>query len=284
MNHELENMKKTLTGIIGYPLHHTLSPLMHNSVFKKYKMNWEYGVYETKPEDVGKFMKKMRSDGMRGVNVTVPHKHLAMKYLDKIDKAAKTVGAVNTVINKKGKLTGYNTDYLGFAQTLKDNNVKLKNRTVVMFGSGGAAHAVAYEINSQKPKEFHIVNIDIPMAERLSEKIKLKNYKIWMLKPSRALDEIIARADFIINTTSVGLDKKSMPYKIAKIKKGTPVYDIIYNPAVTPFLKRAKKLGGKIINGIDMLIYQGMEAFKIWTGKKSDYRLIKSKLRKFFAS
>jgi shikimate dehydrogenase len=277
-------MKKTLTGIIGFPLHHTLSPQMHNSVFKKYKMKWEYGVYETKPEDVGKFIKKMRAEKIRGINITVPHKHLVMKYLDKIDKAAKTVGAVNTVINKNGKLTGYNTDYLGFERTLKNHNIRVKGKTVVMFGAGGAAHAVAYAINAGKPKEFHIVNIDIPMAERLSEKLKLKNYKIWMLKPNKGLDEIIARADLVINTTSVGLDKKSTPYKIVKIKKNTPVYDIIYNPAATPFLKRAKKLGGKIINGIDMLIYQGMEAFKIWTGKKSDYGLIKRKLRKYFSA
>jgi shikimate dehydrogenase len=276
-------MKKTLTGIIGYPLHHTLSPLMHNSVFKKYRMNWEYTAFETKPEEVGRFFKKMRADGLRGINVTVPHKHHAMKFLDKIDKAAKTVGAVNTVVNARGKFTGYNTDFIGFAVTLKKNNIRLKNKTVVMFGSGGAAHAVAYEINSQKPREFHIVNIDIPMSERLCEKLRLKNYKIWKLKPNRMLDEIIAKADFIINTTSVGMDKKSTPYKIAKIKKRTPVYDIIYNPAMTPFLKRAKKLGARVINGLDMLIYQGMEAFKLWTGRKSDYGVIKRTLNKYFA-
>ncbi len=274
--------KKTVTGIIGYPLSHTLSPLMHNSVFKKKKMNWEYLVFETKPENTGAMVKRVRKENIRGINVTIPHKHAVMKHLDRIDRAARAIGAVNTVVNSGGKLTGYNTDYLGFMQTLKKNRINLKNKKVVMLGAGGAAHALGYCINAMKPKEFYVFNIDIPMIENLVKKLKLRNVITGDLKPSSDKDAIFARADLVINATSVGMDGKKHPYKIKKLKKGCVVYDIIYNPEKTPLLLNAKKLGAKAINGLDMLILQGMEAFKLWTGKKSDYNLISGKLKAYF--
>ncbi|MFP4466305.1 MAG: shikimate dehydrogenase [Candidatus Goldiibacteriota bacterium] len=279
----MKNNEKTITGIIGYPLGHTLSPAMHNAVYKKYKMNWEYRVFETPPNDVGKIIKKMKKEGFAALNVTVPYKQTVMKYLDRIDHAAKVIGAVNTVIPVKGKLTGFNTDYLGFDRTLKKNRIIIKNKKVVMLGAGGAAHAIAYALKLRGPSEFHILNIDIPMTRGLVKKLKIKEAKIWMLKKNPVLDEIIASADFIVNCTSVGMDNRSNPYKIDALKrKNIPVYDIIYNPAKTPFLKQAEKKGAKIINGLDMLIYQGMEGFKLWTGRISDYALIKKTVERSF--
>lgn len=274
--------KKNITGLIGYPLGHTLSPVMHNAVYKKYKMNWEYNVYETAPRNVGRMIERMKKEKFRALNVTVPYKQKCMQYLDRIDKAAKTIGAVNTIVPVKGKLTGYNTDYLGFAETLKKKKIRIKNKNVVMLGAGGAAHAVAYALNLLQPKKMYILNIDIPMTRRLVKKLKLKNVEIWMLRKTKPIDEIMENADFIVNCTSAGMDGKKNIYKLDKIKKGITVYDIIYNPAVTPFLKQAKKKGAKIINGLDMLIYQGMEGFKIWTGRKSDYNLVKRKVNEFF--
>ena len=278
----MKNSEKTVTGIIGYPLGHTLSPAMHNAVYEKYKMNWEYRVFETPPKDVWKIIKKMKKEKFAALNVTVPHKQAVMKYLDRIDRAAKTIGAVNTVIPVKGRLTGFNTDYLGFERTLKKNRISIKNKKVVMLGAGGAAHAIAYAIKLRTPSEFHIFNIDIPMTRGLVKKLKIKDTKIWMLKKNPVLDEIMVSADFIVNCTSVGMDNRSNPYKIDRLKKkGIPVYDIIYNPAKTPFLKQAEKKGAKIINGLDMLIYQGMEGFKLWTGKAGDYALVKKTAEKF---
>ncbi len=275
-------MKKTITGIIGYPLSHTLSPLMHNSVFKKYGMNWEYIVMETKPEDVPSALERVRKEGIRGINVTIPHKQTVMPYLDSIDKAAKTIGAVNTIVNNKGKLKGYNTDYLGFIETLKDEKISLKGKNVVMLGAGGAAHAVGYALSLMKPKRFSIFNIDEEMTRGLIKKLRLKRVESFNIKKTAKQDAIIKDADFIINCTSVGMHGKEVPYRISELKKGCFVYDIIYNPAETPFLKLAKKLGARTKNGLDMLIYQGMEAFKLWTGRKSDYKLIKIKLNSFF--
>jgi shikimate dehydrogenase len=274
--------KKTITGIIGFPLSHTLSPVMHNAVYKKYKMNWEYKVFETKPEDVPAVIDKMRKEKIRGLNVTIPHKHAVMPLLDKIDRAAVEIGAVNTVVNDKGILTGYNTDYLGFLETLKKAGISLKGKKVVMFGAGGAAHAIGYAINSLMPAGLFIFNIDALMTKRLVKQLKLKKVKAASLKKTVAKDKIIASADFVINCTSVGMHGNQVPYEINMLKKGAVVYDIIYNPEKTEFLLRAEVMGAKIMNGLDMLIYQGMESFRLWTGKNSDYKLARKKTDDFF--
>jgi shikimate dehydrogenase len=273
---------KTITGIIGYPLSHTLSPLMHNTVFNKYNMNWEYRVFEIKPEDLPVFVKNLKKENIKGLNVTIPYKQTVMYLLNKIDKAAKIIGAVNTILNKQGKLIGFNTDYIGFLKSLEKHKINLNNKNVVMFGAGGAAHAVAYSINILKPANFYIYNIDIPMIEGLIKKLKLKKVIYGDITKTKEKDDVLSNADFIINTTSVGMHDKNIIYKLPDLKKTVIVYDLIYNPAKTEFLKLAEKKGAKIINGIDMLIYQGMESFKIWTGKIGDYNLIKNKLSKYF--
>jgi shikimate dehydrogenase len=189
---------------------------------------------------------------------------------------------VNTVVNRKGKLTGYNTDFLGFGETLKKNRVNLKGKTVVMLGAGGAAHALAYTINLREPAKFYILNIDLPMTERLIRRLKLKNVMFGDITKTKAKDAIFASADLIINATSVGQHDNDAPYRIGRLKRGAIVYDIIYNPRRTAFLKLASKRGARIINGLDMLIYQGMHSFKLWTGRESDYKVIIKALHKFF--
>jgi shikimate dehydrogenase len=202
--------------------------------------------------------------------------------IDKIDKAAREIGAVNTVLNTNGRLIGFNTDYTGFLKALKKNNVDLKNKNVVMFGAGGAAHAVAYAIKSMEPARFYVYNIDVPMIEGMIKKLKLKKIIYGDIIKTKEKDEILGNADFIVNTTSVGMHDNNAVYKLPDLKKRVIVYDVIYNPAKTEFLKLAEKKGARIINGLDMLIYQGMESFKIWTGKNSDYNLINRKMKEYF--
>ena len=233
--------KKQITGIIGYPLSHTLSPYMHNAGFKKFGLDWEYRVFETKPDDVKKFIQKIREQGLKGINVTIPHKHAVMPYLDKIDRAAETIGAVNTIVNKNSFLIGYNTDYLGFIYSLKKHKVNLKNKNVVMLGAGGAAHAIGYAINLSKPKSFYIYNIDIPMIGRLVKKLKLKNVKTGDINKTAEKDRIFSNADFIVNATSVGMHSNEVPYVLPELKKGCVIYDLIYNPPLTEFLKKLEK-------------------------------------------
>jgi shikimate dehydrogenase len=268
-------MAKKITGIIGYPLSHTLSPVMHNNSFKKFRMDWEYRIFETKPEEVKEFVKTSIAKDLRGYNVTIPHKQAVMLYLNSIDKAAKTIGAVNTVVNTKGNLRGYNTDYLGFIKSLKMKKINLKGKTVVMLGAGGAAHAVGYAINTFKPEEFFIYNIDEAMTGRLVKQLRLKNVTTENIEKSQDKDAVIGRADFIVNCTSVGMHDNNVVYKIDSLKKGAVVFDLIYNPPKTVFLKNAEKKGAKIINGLDMLIYQGIESFYLWTKKRPSYALVK---------
>jgi shikimate dehydrogenase len=274
-------MAKNITGIIGFPLSHTMSPAMHNNSFKKFKMDWEYDVFEMETGRVGAFMAGMRDKGIRGINVTIPHKHHVMQFLDKIDKAAAIIGAVNTVVNRNGKLTGYNTDYLGFLSSLKKNRVGLKGKKIVMFGAGGAAHAIAYALNTFAPKEFRIYNIDLPMTQRLIKQLKLKNVITGDITKSADKDAVIMEADFVINCTSVGMHGDETPYSIDGLKKGAVVFDLIYNPAKTPFLRNAEKKGAKIINGLDMLIFQGIEAFELWTKKRPSYAMVKNAVDKY---
>ena len=226
-------------------------------------------------------MWKLRKESMKGINVTIPHKQFVMQYMDKIDEAAETIGAVNTVANEAGVITGYNTDYLGFLASLKKEKVNLKNKKVVMIGAGGAAHAIGYAINTFKPKEFYIYNIDLPMIEGLVTQLKLENVVTGDISKTEEKDKIMAEADFIVNCTSVGMHGDKSPYNIDKLKKGAVVFDLIYNPAKTPFLKNAAKLGAKTINGLDMLIFQGIEAFRLWTAKTPTYALVKKAVDKF---
>jgi shikimate dehydrogenase len=272
---------KNITGILGYPLSHTFSPAMHNNSFKFFKMDWEYKIFEMTADKVRDFMWKLRKESMKGINVTIPHKQFIMQYMDKIDSAAEIIGAVNTVVNDNGVITGYNTDYLGFVESLKKEKVNLKNKKVVMIGSGGAAHAIGYAVNTFKPKQFYIYNIDIPMTAGLVKQLKLKGVITGDITKTAEKDEVIASADFIVNCTSVGMHNNDSPYKIDKLKKGAVVFDVIYNPAKTEFLKRAEKLGAKIINGLDMLIFQGIESFYLWTGKRPKYALVKKSVEAF---
>ena len=274
-------MKKTLTGIIGFPLSHTLSPAMHNSSFKKFKMDWEYRAFQMKAEEVRDFMWKLRKTGIKGINVTIPHKQYIMQYMDKLDRAADTIGAVNTVVNNDGEITGYNTDYMGFKESLKKNKVDLKNKKVVMIGAGGAARAIAYALKSFELKELYIYNIDLPMIDSLVKQLKLKNIIKGDITKTQEKDVVMASADFIINCTPIGMHGKGEPYKIDKFKKGAAVYDLIYNPAKTPFLKNAGEKGAKTINGLDMLIYQGIESFFLWTGKRPAYVMVKKAVEAF---
>jgi len=254
---------------------------MHNNSFNKFKMNWEYKVFEIKTESVRDFMWKLRKTGIKGINVTIPHKQFVMQFMDKLDKAAESIGAVNTVVNNNGEIIGYNTDYIGFIESLKKNKVNLINKKVVMIGAGGAAHGIGYALKSFKLKELYIYNIDLPMIDGLVKQLNLKKVVTGDIIKTEKKDEIMAAADFIINCTSVGMHGKDVPYKIDKLKKGVVVYDLIYNPAKTPFLINAEEKGAKIINGLDMLIYQGIEAFFLWTEKRPPYDMVKKAVELF---
>ena len=260
---------KTLTyGIIGYPVEHSLSPLMQTAAFRFYGIDAVYVPFPVKPENLEDAVKGIRALSIKGVNVTVPHKERIVKFLDFLDEDAEFLEAVNTVKNENGTLTGYNTDAEGFIDSLKEAGIEVSGKKVTMIGAGGAAKAVGYALLKEKVSFLNIINRNFKKAKELGEKLgRLGKVLIFPLKGT-TVEVLLSDTDVLINTTSVGL-KSDDPhlFDYSKIPEGITVVDIIYNPPETPLLKAAKEKGCKTLNGLGMLVHQGARAFKIWTGR-----------------
>jgi shikimate dehydrogenase len=262
--------KTQVWGIIGDPLKHTISPAMHNAAFEKLGMDYVYVPFPVKKDDLAEALQGIRALNIRGVNVTIPHKVQVMPFLDNIDELARDIGAVNTVINQNGELKGYNTDAAGFWRVLETAKVQLPGKKVVLLGAGGAARAIAFML-ADKGADLTILNRNLEKAELLVDLITTTFGKsIPALElTSDNLGLTLGETDILINATSVGMHPKNrettVPAKL--LKPNMIVFDIIYNPAKTRLLADAEKRGAKIINGVEMLVWQGAVAFELWTGK-----------------
>ncbi|OEG71388.1 hypothetical protein ATZ36_14815 [Candidatus Endomicrobiellum trichonymphae] len=269
------NTKTKLFAILGYPVKHSFSPQMQNKWFEKENLNCIYLAFEPKPEDLKKTVESLKLLGFQGVNITIPHKIEVMKYVDFTDKAVKKIGSINTIAFKGGKLYGYNTDHLGFSQDLTAKKISLKNKNVLVIGSGGGARAILYALKESKVKNIYIANRTLKNAEQLAEIFKIKAIDI------KKVGEVLPAADLLVNTSACGMKKTDvLPFKADKIKSGLIIYDLIYNK-VTPFTKLAENKGLKIFTGVGMLIRQGACGFKIWTGKYPDIEIAERLLREF---
>ncbi len=262
--------KTAVYGIIGYPVKHSLSPLMQTEAFKEAGIDAVYVPFEVEPENLEEAVKGLRALSVKGFNVTVPHKEKVTEYLDFLSQEAELLGAVNTVKNEDGELTGYNTDAEGFLRSLLEEGVELEDKKAVMFGAGGAARAVGYALLKGGVKFLNIVNRSFPKAKAVAELLgRLGNVLVYPLKEG-TVETLLKDADIIVNTTSLGMKESDPPlFDYSKIPEGITVVDIIYNPPETPLLKAAKEKGCKTINGLGMLIHQGAVAFEIWTGEKA---------------
>ncbi len=279
------NAKTKKVGLIGYPIEHSFSPLIHNFTFKKENLNFVYNCYEIKPHLLEEGIKGLQALGITGVNVTSPYKEKVIPYLNNLDIWANKIGAVNTIINKDGLLIGYNTDTEGFMKMLEDNNVDLKNKKVIILGAGGAARAVIAVLVEKEVKNINIFNRNLKNAKKQltywkekSNNINLNAYELKkVFSKDKAINNIFKNANIIINTTPVGMKKfKKFEPLIPEefIRKNQIVIDLVYNPLKTSFLKAAEKKNAIIINGLEMLIYQAIESFQLWTGVKPDSKMI----------
>lgn len=275
------NSKTSIYGIIGYPIGHSLSPLIHNYAFENLDFNSVYVSFDVNEEDLKDAIMGIKALGIKGLNVTVPHKESVIKYLDRISDEAKLIGAVNTIKNNSGSLEGYNTDVTGFMESLKEHNVDVVGKNAVILGAGGAAKAVAVGLALLGVKSIYVCNRSIDKAKELSIHMG-NNFNIKSLGISyndlNMLDEI----DILINATSVGMypNVDVSPIEEDVVAKAKFVYDIIYNPEKTLFLSYAEKYRIKYINGLDMLINQAIDSFKIWTGANFDKKIILNFLKK----
>lgn len=250
--------------IIGDPVDHSLSPAMHNAAYESLGIDDQF-VYlgaNVHVENVKKVVEAMRVMKIRGLTCTIPHKIEVLKYLDEIDEVAKKIGAVNTVVNENGKLTGYNTDWLGAVMPL-EKNTSLKNKKVAIIGAGGASRAIVYGLVLKKA-HVTIFNRTKEKAEKMSKEFNCRGTGLEDLRD-------LKNFDIIINSTSAGMkpQEKISLVDPKLITKDHVVFDIVYTPYETVLLKEAKKRGAKIVHGYQMLLYQGTAQFKLYTNKKA---------------
>nr|1NVT_A Chain A, Shikimate 5'-dehydrogenase [Methanocaldococcus jannaschii]1NVT_B Chain B, Shikimate 5'-dehydrogenase [Methanocaldococcus jannaschii] len=272
------NAKTKVIGLIGHPVEHSFSPIMHNAAFKDKGLNYVYVAFDVLPENLKYVIDGAKALGIVGFNVTIPHKIEIMKYLDEIDKDAQLIGAVNTIKIEDGKAIGYNTDGIGARMALEEEIGRVKDKNIVIYGAGGAARAVAFEL--AKDNNIIIANRTVEKAEALAKEIAEKlNKKFGEEVKFSGLDVDLDGVDIIINATPIGMypniDVEPI-VKAEKLREDMVVMDLIYNPLETVLLKEAKKVNAKTINGLGMLIYQGAVAFKIWTGVEPNIEVMKN--------
>lgn len=266
---------KKLFGVIGDPIAHSMSPVMHNDLFNHYGIDAVYVPLHVRKSNLEDAVKGLKVIGIEGFNVTVPHKTEIMNFLDEIDPLAKAIGAVNTVVNKEGSLIGYNTDGRGFVRGLAEEVSSLFDKKVLLVGAGGAARAIYFSMAEAGVQKMDICN-------RTTEKANLLKHACpfpvnTSILDSEAASKCTEDYDLIIQTTSIGMspDVDECPLVFSQLRPGCFVSDIIYNPLETQFLKEAKSLGANIQNGIEMFVYQGALAFEIWTGIFPDTKRMK---------
>ncbi len=260
------NHLKKLYGVIGDPIAHSMSPAMHNDLFAFYGVDAEMFAFHIKGSNLEDAVKGFKAINLSGFNVTIPHKSAIMPLLDEIDPLAAAIGAVNTVVNKDGKLIGYNTDGTGYFAGIKQVVADVEGKTVLLVGAGGAAKAIYYTMAYEGVKRIDIANRTPQSAENLIQHCPYKtDSEVMVISEAK---EDFSEYDIIIQTTSVGMHPKvdQVPIQLKNLKEGTLVSDIIYTPLETMFLSKAREQGASTQNGIPMFIYQGALAFEKWTG------------------
>ncbi len=270
---------KQVFGVFGDPIGHSLSPAMHNAAFSALGMDCVYHAFRVTPEKLEKAILGAEAMGFGGLNLTVPLKEKALK-LDfiKPDPLAKRIGAVNTVVfGKSGEIQGYNTDGLGARQALLENGVEITGSRIVVAGAGGAARAVAFQLAADGA-DITVINRTEERAAELAKEISAAALpgKISGTGLS-GLKELLQNADVLINTTTLGMHPNT-DTSIAtaeELHSSLTVFDIVYNPLETRLLREAKAAGAKTISGVLMLVYQGAEAFRLWTGVEPPVELMK---------
>ena len=265
--------KSRIYGLLGDPVAHSLSPLMHNTAFSQQNIDAVYVPFHVSPQQLAPAIDGLRALNVAGVNVTIPHKETILPFLDEVDPVARLIGAVNTVVNNSGKLIGYNTDTSGFIRAIhQELNFNPKNRTILLLGAGGACRAAAVGLASTGVKSIIIANRQLSRAEILIDHLR-PHFSSVHFKASNYNDnsyiEALSTADLIVNTTSVGLKKEKLNFlPLEDIKGGALIYDMIYSLPETPLIRSVRSMGLLGADGLGMLAAQGEDAFFLWTGIK----------------
>lgn len=267
--------------IIGDPIDHSLSPLIHNAGFQALNLNCSYIAFKVPHNELENSIESLRKINIAGFNVTIPHKVGVVKYLDEITPDAKLAGAVNTVVNKDGRLIGYNTDIYGFIYPLEQTFSSFENLNILILGSGGACRAALVGLSRKKDiKSVNIVNRDqnkLMNVIDLGKELGLPCIPVDHNSKS-TIQNVALESDLIVNTTSIGLNNEKSIIEYDFIKKNSVVFDIVYKPIYTDLLMKAKKRGAKIIFGYEMLLHQAVKAFELFTHCNAPYEVMKKTL------
>ncbi len=264
-----------IVGLFAHPVKHSFSPYIHNLAFELKDLDYIYMPFDISNSNLKNAIKGVVALGIAGFNVTIPHKENIIQFLDNVSEEASLVGSINTVVNYMGKLAGYNTDVYGILETLKPFKKQINGENITLFGAGGAARAVIYcLIKNFKPKNIIIINRTEAKADALKEyfkaKMKFDAFKTFALVPSDIV-EILQESKLIVNSTSVGMfpdvDDSITTIKDS-FKKNQIVFDMVYNPVRTKLLGLAESAGAMPLDGLNMLVYQASESFKLWTGQE----------------
>ena len=260
----------TSLGIIGYPISHSISPRFQQAALDFCGIDAEYRAYPVAPEDVGRFVAGLRQPGILGINVTVPHKEAVIPFLDEIDDWATEAGAVNTIVNRQGRLTGHNTDGYGFLRALQQGgSFQPRGRRTLILGAGGAARGVVLALAREGVGHLTIANRTPERAESLAQLARGRGITAQAIPLSGAdLTEAAASAELIVNCTTIGMTHgpgaADSPLPRQAIPVTALVYDLVYNPLETRLLRDAAQIGAATLGGIQMLVYQGAASFELW--------------------
>jgi shikimate dehydrogenase len=272
-----ENKMSKTFAVIGDPIDHSLSPNIHSAAFRELNLECSYIGYRIPKGELAEGIEGLKKIKISGFNITIPHKIEMMKYLDKIDESCSLIGAVNTVVNNDSILKGYNTDMDGFLEAFKKKDLEIKDAKVLLLGAGGAARAIVAGFAKSKAKSITIANRTLENAKKLSEFAE----KIGLAANAIRIEEVNDSAkdyDIIVNATSVGLKNEQSPISLKGVNEKTIVYDIVYSPMNTDFIKKAKENNAIIIYGYEMLLGQATRAFEIWHNMEAPYNAMKKAL------
>jgi shikimate dehydrogenase len=264
--------KTRVTGLFGYPVEHTLSPAMHNAAFDHLGLNFRYLPFLVQPDFLRDAIDAVRALNLAGVNITVPHKERVIPFLDEVDGGASFIGAVNTIVNSDGTLTGYNTDGRGFMRSLAEENISVEGKRILIAGAGGASRAVSYYL-SQKALELRLFDPERPKLEKLVSDLAAIRTNV------RAVDGGADPADFdiLVNATPLGLrNGDAPPFDAASLAPHQVVCDLIYKK--TNLIERASERGCRTIDGTGMLLWQGILAFELWTNVSPPVEIMRKAL------
>jgi shikimate dehydrogenase len=260
------NAATRLCAVLGSPVAHSASPAMHNAAFAALGLNWRYLAFEVNPKNLRAAIEGAKTMSFAGINLTVPHKLLALEMMDELDVSAKIWGAVNTIKLQHGRAVGFNTDADAIVTSLREDlKIELRGAKILLLGAGGAGRTAALKLASENVAELFLVNRTEEKADAIAGEIieRFPSVKVSVGHPK-------TNVDLILNATSLGLkadDPSPLDESQFSLKQTRAVYDMIYRPAKTRLLAAAKKSGCKTANGLGMLLHQGAKAFKIWTGK-----------------